>query len=368
MLVMNCPLSTRQGAVHLYYIRHLSGIRSLKIVKKLISTVKSLFCFIIAYGNIYLSTENSSVLGVRKLKRKKILSLIGILIVTSLCASCSNSAALDNSSKHSWEVTSNLPDYSGGNISGFLNKKQAITVGDSGYIYYTKDGGKTWNQGKNSSLCLFGLTFVNSKVAYASGNGGYVIKTTDGGANWKPVSGFGEGEPNHPRYLSFLDENTGWVATVERSRYKNKEVMLGSTKDGGKTWEGIVLPDEAEDILAIHLRTPENGYVLDSKKNLYITKDGGKSFSRQPLNIEDIELMVSFSQQIILKFSDENNAFIAYKDNSAKLKAARSSDGGKTWISETIPDSPIGALHLSQDGKLITLTRVNKPIKILEYK
>lgn len=302
------------------------------------------------------------------MKRKKILSLIGVLIVTSLFANCGNSAASGNSSNHSWETVSNLPDYSGGNISGFFNKKQAITVGDSGYIYYTKDGGKTWNQGKNSSFCLFGLNIVNNNVAYASGNGGFVIKTTDGGANWKPVSGFGVDEPNHPRYLSFLDENTGWVATLERFKYKNKEVMLGSTKDGGKTWEGIVLPDEIEDILSIHLRTPENGYVLDSKKNLYITKDGGKSFSKQPLNIEDIDLMANFAQQIILKFSDENNAFIAYKDKSAKLKAARSNDGGKTWTNETIPDSPIGALHLSQDGKIITLTRVNKPIKILEYK
>jgi photosystem II stability/assembly factor-like uncharacterized protein len=307
-------------------------------------------------------------LGVGELKKKKIISLVGILLITSLLASCGKSSASGNASNHSWEISSKSTDFSTRNISGFFDKKQAITVGDSGHIHYTKDGGKTWNEGTNSSLCLFGLNIVTNKVAYACGNGSYVVKTTDGGANWKSVSTIGDSEPNHPRYLSFIDENTGWIATTQKFSYNNKEMKLASTKDGGKTWDGIILPEEADDILAIYLRTCDNGYVIDTKKNLYITKDGGKSFSKLPLNIEDIDLKAKFEQHIVLKFSDENNALIAYEDTASRLKAARSSDGGKTWMSETIPDSSIGALYLSQNGKLLTLTRANEPIKIFEYK
>lgn len=309
------------------------------------------------------------VLGVMNLKVRKIITLIGILIITSIYSGCKITAIPQSPSKHSWVVISESEAVFSKNIGGFFSKKYGITVGFSGKIHYTKDGGKTWKKGNNSSLCLFGLSIVNSKVAYACGNGSSVIKTTDGGANWKRVSGFGEYEPNQPRFLSFVNEDTGWIATPNKFKFKGENIMLGSTNDGGKTWNNIVLPQEVEEIVALYLRTPENGYVIDNKSNLYITDDGGKSFIKQPININDANLSnARFEQYVVFKFSDENNAFIAYEDKDLKFRAARSSDGGKTWVNDTVPDLSSGALYLSPDEKFITLTTYDGFVKVLEHK
>lgn len=296
---------------------------------------------------------------------KKIIPLVGILLITSIFFGCGKTGNLSN---RSWKITSESEAIFPRNIGGFFNKKYGVTVGYAGEIYYTKDKGKTWNKGSNSSYCLFGLCIVNTKVAYACGNGTYVVKTTDGAKNWKQIMNFGEYEPNQPRYLSFINEDMGWIATPQKFKHKDKIVMLGSTKDGGETWEYIVLPEEIDEIVAIYLRTAENGYILDNKNNLYITNDGGKNFVKQPLNIEDACLNAKAEPHVVLKFSDENYGFIAYENEKGKFQAARSSDGGKTWINDTVPDLPNGALYLSQDGKTITLTRPSEFIKVLEYK
>lgn len=298
----------------------------------------------------------------------KTIPLIVIMLIELVFSSCGKAGSAGNILNHSWKIASEPEAIFAKNIGGFFNKKYGITVGYSGEIHYTKNGGKTWNKGNNSSLCLFGLNIVNSKVAYACGNGAYVVKTTDGGANWKEISAFGEYEPNQPRYLSFANEVSGWIATPNKFNYHNQKVMLASTKDGGKSWDEIILPEEIEEIVAIYLRTPDNGYVIDNKSNLYITADGGKSFIKQRLNIEDANLSIAkFEQHVVIKFSDENDGLIAYEDKDLKFRAARSSDGGKTWVSESVPDLPNGALYLSQDGKLITLTKDSGFIKILEY-
>lgn len=312
------------------------------------------------------------------LKKIKILSLIAILLISSLFYGCEKTVKHTDSSNQSvkvvsqanptWKLTSEPVDLFSRNMVGFFNEKCGISVGLGGEIHYTIDGGKTWDLSSNSSLCLFGLNIVNTKVAYASGNGSTVLKTMDGGKNWRGVSCFGQSEPNHPRYLSFVDENTGWIATANKFEYNSKTLFLGSTKDGGNTWDNIIVPEEIEEILAIYLRTPDNGYIIDNKNNLYLTKDGGKTFIKQPLNLKDLYPSAKFEQRVVLNFTDENNAFIAYMNKDYKIQAVRSSDGVKTWTSEAFPDLNNGALYLSQDGKFLTLTYTDGSTKILQYR
>jgi photosystem II stability/assembly factor-like uncharacterized protein len=302
------------------------------------------------------------------LKAIKLVLFVFIISITFFYNGCGKADTSGSSATPTWQVISEPEALFARNMGGFLNEKYGITVGYSGEIYYTKDSGKTWKSASNSSLCLFGLSIVNNKIAYACGNGTFVVKTTDGGANWKTASYFGEYEPNQPRYLSFVDENTGWIATPNKFLFNGKKIVLGSTDDGGSTWTSITLPDEIEEIVSIYLRTAQDGYIIDNKGNLYITADSGKSFTVQPLNIEDIYLKAKFEQYTVLKFFDENNAFIAYETKRGKLAAARSSDGGKTWTNEVVPDLQIGPLFLSPDGKILTLAKAGDFIKVLQYK
>jgi photosystem II stability/assembly factor-like uncharacterized protein len=254
------------------------------------------------------------------------------------------------------------------NYGGFINKKVGITVGYSGEINYTTKGDKKWQKGNNSSLCLFGLCILNDKTAYACGNGSCVVKTTDGGKDWYTIKSFGEDEPNHPRFLSFADEKNGWIATGSKFGFYEESSILGSTNDGGQKWNDVKVPDEIQEISAIYLRTPNDGYLIDGSGNLYTTADGGKSFKKQPLNLKDGYFAAHFAPNIALKFFDDKNAFIAYEDKNGILKAARSIDGGKTWTDEPMPDMQNGSLFLSPDGKMLTLTAADESMKILEYK
>ena len=60
--------------------------------------------------------------------------------------------------------------------------------GGLGYIYYTADGGKTWQcqYGERGRL-LFGLDFIDRNTGYACGERGFLLKTEDGGVNWKEL-------------------------------------------------------------------------------------------------------------------------------------------------------------------------------------
>jgi photosystem II stability/assembly factor-like uncharacterized protein len=268
----------------------------------------------------------------------------------------------------SWKVAAQLSTKFSVYNSVFVNDQKGVTVGSGGEVHFTNDNGKNWGNGNNSSYCLFGVSMINDKVGWACGNGAYVVKTANGGVSWKAVEDFGESEPNHPRFISFIDENTGWVATPREFDLKGKKVKLGCTKDGGKTWEAIELPNDSDKIAAVSLRTEKDGYVLDKSGSLYITADGGKTFSKQTLDLSDIDYMIKYSPSIALRFLDDRNAIICYRNNDGKLEAAKSSDGGKTWVKENLPEIFASSVNLSLDGKVLTATFGDGSINVLSYK
>lgn len=282
--------------------------------------------------------------------------------------------------KPKWKVVSSITNELKVTIAGFNDEKCGIAVGRDGTTHYTDKGFNKLRGGSGSQkACLFGLCIINNKVAYACGNGSTVVKTLDGGANWQEITDFGTSEPSHARYLSFVDENSGWIAMPQDI---HNTCQLARTMDGGKTWTGINLPNDINAIMTIYLRDSSNGYILDKSNILYTTHDGGKSFSKQKINIDDMFdfsslAFLPYSQQVALRFLDEKNAIIAYIGKNKKLKVARSSDGGVTWLNEPVEDVKGGAIYISSDGKIISLVQndgfydESKPhnnIRILEYK
>lgn len=55
-------------------------------------------------------------------------------------------------------------------IGGFLDDTFGITVGYSGEIHYTNDGGQTWPKAQNSSACRYSLDIVDENLAWCGGN------------------------------------------------------------------------------------------------------------------------------------------------------------------------------------------------------
>lgn len=108
-------------------------------------------------------------------------------------------------------------------------------------IFYTSDGGLSWN---NSSL-----------MPYL--------------ADWMP-------EPNPSVSIQFINNLTGWVAIQSLTSSNFSQGELFKTVDGGKTWEKEMIPSGGEYFEFIN----ENmGWTLNTPEQaIYMTIDGGKSW------------------------------------------------------------------------------------------
>jgi len=241
-------------------------------------------------------------------------------------------------------------------IAGFINETHGITAGYAGDTKYTLDGGKTWNKGENKSFCRFGLEILNDDIAFHCGNGAQNRVTHDGGKTWDEITNFGLSEPNHCRYISFIDEYTGWIASLDK---------LGSTNNEGHEWEELRLPEDIGKILAIDLIDKTTGYLYDTNNNLYLTKDSGQNWTKEQVGINKKEYLLNAFEtpSLVMRFSDVNNGIIIHKQvkPDKKLVALITNDGGKSWKKEDIPGEYdiFSVLFMSDDGSLLTVKSGN---------
>ncbi len=71
-----------------------------------------------------------------------------------------------------------------------VNNSIAYSVGDTGGIVKTTNGGLNWNvQNSNTSIRLNAVEFLNGNTGYIAGNGGTVLKTNTGGETPLTISG-----------------------------------------------------------------------------------------------------------------------------------------------------------------------------------
>ncbi len=253
----------------------------------------------------------------------------------------------------SWVETLDIKVAQQTNTAGFLDSDYGITVGNNGAIYRTIDGGQGWAAAENYSWCLFGLDIVDESIAWSCGNACNVRVSTDGGYSWNEVTNYGAYEPNQCRFISFLDDRIGWIASP---------IQLGSTTDGGNSWIDIKLPDSIKTIVGMTLLKTGQGYFLDSDCNLYITKDGGNHWLNRDLGSfkkNGIKLPSGWAPSTAMRFSDSDHGLVVviYTNKTTaknEVWALRTADCGQTWSEELIVETS-GALHLSHDEKILTI-------------
>ena len=235
------------------------------------------------------------------------------------------------------------------NIIGFNDEIFAIGVGYSGAVNYTEDGGDSWTDGVNKSKCRFGLDIVNDKVAYNCGNGSHVRKTIDGGKNWTEVADFAGSKPDHCKYIRFINEEIGWIASNN---------LLGVTKDGAKTWEEIKLPEGISKIVAIDLLDENVGYVIDDNNKMYISNDGGANWENKEVKMDNFDNKMEDAPKCAVKFLDDKKGYIYYVTKDYTIVGIYTEDGGETWEEEKLPKIDGGGyIYISRDAKYITITQ-----------
>ena len=247
-------------------------------------------------------------------------------------------------------------------LVGFNDSTFGISIGDDGYLFHTGDGGQSWQAAGNQSMGMYGLEIVDGEIAFACGTGNNVRASVDGGISWQERANFGASFPNHCRFASFVDAQTGWIATP---------TLLGTTADGGATWAEAALPDGVTSIAALSLFAPGEGTLLDVSGALYLTNDNAATWSAAgQLPLGEIPLEVKSYPLAAMRFQDAGNGMVvvaAIVDGTGLVTAFHTVDGGATWTQETVP-APYGALYLSRDARYLTVLTPPTAVTVWEYR
>jgi photosystem II stability/assembly factor-like uncharacterized protein len=258
-----------------------------------------------------------------------------------------------------WVVVHDLQVEHATNVAGFLTEDFGVTIGYGGEKHYTTDGGVTWPEAENSSMCRFGLDIVSEDLMWSVGNGGNVRVSTDGGQTWQAVTNVSDSSIS--RFASFLDDQNGWVGHPKH---------VWETVDGGQTWTELPLPEGVENLVAgVAMIEPGTGYVLAFNRNLYFTDDSGATWTELPLNLSD-DRKISVGTYPAMRFFDADNGMLVVRIKDAGVIVLHTEDGGTTWIEEEevpVEASSSGTLYLSQDGTMLTYTNTTGHIVVAEY-
>jgi photosystem II stability/assembly factor-like uncharacterized protein len=263
-----------------------------------------------------------------------------------------------------WQVTGVYNEDQSIMTAGFLDEKHVATGGILGQMAYSTDGAETWLQTDAHADCRYGIELVSPQIIWVCGGATNVRKSVDGGKTWLESAPFGNFRTitNPCHSMSFLDENTGWLANSN---------LFGTTTDGGVTWIMQALPESANEIATIDTYGSGQGYLLDQSGVLFFTIDDGQHWSEVSiLELGKLEMPFSVYQMAAMRFSDALHGMIVVSSadfgNAEPVMAYHTKDGGKTWTSEIVP-VPAGPVYLSRDGKLLTVISQVEQLTLLRY-
>lgn len=297
-------------------------------------------------------------------KKNLYLTILTVLVCIFALTSCEG--------KGEWTTVTRCNTDFENNLDAFINETDGITVGRYGTIKYTRDSGKTWTQTDKDMYSHFNVDYVTNDLIWCGGEYNHIKLSRDGGKSWTPMPDFSMAVV--VSNIDFLDDKVGWATTTDRP---------ASTTDGGKTWERIYLPDGADGVVALCLRTKNDGYVYSRNGIFCITHDGGKTWETTDTHIEDFNFfnqrkepkLIEISAAICdIVFTDENNGIIVFAGacygNGSEVWCLRTKDGGKTFTREQVPVDEgfeTKRVFLTEDGQYLTLGNYDKEIIVMKY-
>ena len=211
----------------------------------------------------------------------------------------------------------------------FRSQQEGWVVGQLGKIFYTDNGGQSWQeQASGTKLLLTAVDFAEQTHGWIVGERGIVLHSDDGGVSWAPQK---SGTPYPLFDVNFSDQNTGWAV--------GHWGTILTTRDGGKTWldrslslgldkRGLIDPAAFHDVV-----DPGNGEVV-AKAGELLTPDLLKEIQRRGIPDvrirEDVVLNTVFFFDKLHGWIGGEAGLVLYTEN-----------GGETWERTTLPRLPL---------------------------
>lgn len=242
----------------------------------------------------------------------------------------------------------------------YTNNGNTIFSAHTKKVYKSTDGGNTFSQvfSTDSSTGFLQCNYIKDNFIIFGFEGNMLIYSTDGGATWKEKRVVFNAAT--VKNIKIVGPNTALVASSSKLHY---------TKDGCQTWTSINLEDSIPSATYIPLITgaDENTwyayYSSGSNKHLFKTTNGGNTWT----NITNAWGTGMGSLQANLIYATSNGyVFAAIEDLNSKPKYRYSTDGGQTWIIDSIGAGVVGGTikGFRQKGNILyalaTSTAVNK--------
>ncbi len=272
-----------------------------------------------------------------------------------------------------WRLLALMPLDERTTLAAFVDERTGVRLGGP-WVRYTLDGGRTWLDGASPDPARHALEVLPDGFAWHAGVLS-VGRSFSYGRTWYQGGNFGGGDPQPAVFLSFADENRGLIAARAR---------LGLTEDGGLEWTSLPLPGWAEGVAAVslslappspgaappamvarHTRRAVVGRVLDTAGRIWVTRDGGAtwSFAESPIAGRRFRVAGGVATAA-LRFTAAGDGVLAAlveEDGRERLRVFRSTPDEAGWTEERFPlvEEP-GALYLSPDGRLLTWKRIGR--------
>jgi photosystem II stability/assembly factor-like uncharacterized protein len=142
------------------------------------------------------------------------------------------------------------------------------TVGASGTIGKTTDGGTSWVlQESHTTQALNGVSFLNASTGYAVGNGGTILKTTDGGTTWAAQA---SNTSEHLLAVQILSNDTVYVTGASG--------LVLKTVNGGAVWYTQETPN-ANALNSVYFLNRDVGYAVGNNGTILNAVNQGDNWT-----------------------------------------------------------------------------------------
>jgi len=194
----------------------------------------------------------------------------------------------------------------------FISSTVGWTIGNSGTIFRTTDGGTTWtSQSSGTTNHLHSVFFTNANNGTAVGNSGTILRTTNSGITWIQQS---SGTTNRLKDVFFSDVNNG-TATGQNG-------IILRTTNGGTSWISQT-SGTTQMLYGVSFTDANNGTVVGEGGIILRTTNGGTIWISQTSGTTRSLIDVCFTDSI-------TGMAVGYEGT-----ILRTTDGGTTWMQQS---------------------------------
>ncbi|WP_148205096.1 WD40/YVTN/BNR-like repeat-containing protein [Candidatus Methylacidiphilum infernorum] len=191
-----------------------------------------------------------------------------------------------------------------------------------GRLWYSKDDGKSWEEILAGQVKGFGGLICKGPVRFVLCNDFPSLMSLDHGKTWQFLhSLFGSLQVSIP---GDVKQEKGF--TIYALGHKQQKPYLLQSKDSGRSWKEISLPEGLPYPRSLFFSSSWMGWIGFDQGKILATSDGAESWQLYALPTQ--------KAVTALWFDEEGRGFAAVDNgNYAKLSEAlfRTEDGGKSW-------------------------------------